>query len=359
MLPAAPEPIIEQPDPVAPGQASLFGDLEVGASQSITLTDRFGVPPFSVLDQRAGYWQQRKAEWLALGIESELGREMAASGSVMPGIELAKVGKGLVGGNKTEREYGEAWDTSKGQNAWAGSGTSIFDPVICELAYRWFTPQPGSAILDPFAGGSVRGIVASVLGHRYTGVDLSGLQLAANRAQAERIVPGQQPLWLEGDSRELDGLLPAGEQYDLIFSCPPYFDLEVYSDHPSDLSAAKTYGAFLEGYAEVIEASLARLRPGRFAVWVIGEVRDRKGMQRGLVSDTIGIFRDAGAHLYNEAVVISPIGTLHLRAPKAFNASRKLGRGHQAVLVFWRGDEAGPSWGSFERTEQEAESHAA
>ena len=40
------------------------------------------------------------------------------------------------------------------------SGTSIFDPVLCELAYRWFCP-PGGTVLDPFAGGSVRGIVSS------------------------------------------------------------------------------------------------------------------------------------------------------------------------------------------------------
>lgn len=38
------------------------------------LSDRFGVPPFSVLDARQGYWQDRKRAWLALGIESELGR---------------------------------------------------------------------------------------------------------------------------------------------------------------------------------------------------------------------------------------------------------------------------------------------
>ena len=39
-----------------------------------TLAERFGVPPFSVLDARQGYWQERKRAWLALGIESELGR---------------------------------------------------------------------------------------------------------------------------------------------------------------------------------------------------------------------------------------------------------------------------------------------
>ena len=39
-----------------------------------SLVERFGVAPFSVLDARAGPWQDRKRAWLALGIESELGR---------------------------------------------------------------------------------------------------------------------------------------------------------------------------------------------------------------------------------------------------------------------------------------------
>jgi len=48
------------------GSSSLGG--------STTLAERFGVPPFSVLDARQGYWQERKAAWLALGIQSEIGR---------------------------------------------------------------------------------------------------------------------------------------------------------------------------------------------------------------------------------------------------------------------------------------------
>ena len=39
-----------------------------------TLVELFGAPPFSVLDARQGYWQERKRAWLALGIQSELGR---------------------------------------------------------------------------------------------------------------------------------------------------------------------------------------------------------------------------------------------------------------------------------------------
>ena len=46
-----------------------------------TLAERFLVPPFSVLDARQGYWQDRKRAWIALGIESELGRGSTASTS--------------------------------------------------------------------------------------------------------------------------------------------------------------------------------------------------------------------------------------------------------------------------------------
>ena len=43
-------------------------------SQKGNLAERFGVPPFSVLNAREGWWQDRKAAWIALGIKSDLGR---------------------------------------------------------------------------------------------------------------------------------------------------------------------------------------------------------------------------------------------------------------------------------------------
>ena len=47
-----------------------------------SLAERFLLPPFSVLDARQGYWQARKQMWLALGIQSELGRGENALGQV-------------------------------------------------------------------------------------------------------------------------------------------------------------------------------------------------------------------------------------------------------------------------------------
>jgi hypothetical protein len=56
---------------------------EAGArSTAGTLAAKFMVPPFSVLNAREGWWQDRKRAWLALGIQSELGRgEGAGEGS--------------------------------------------------------------------------------------------------------------------------------------------------------------------------------------------------------------------------------------------------------------------------------------
>lgn len=45
-----------------------------------SLSEMFGVPPFSVLDARGGAWQERKRAWMALGIRSELGRGAAPGG---------------------------------------------------------------------------------------------------------------------------------------------------------------------------------------------------------------------------------------------------------------------------------------
>ena len=58
--------------------------------------------------------------------------------------------------------------------------TSIFDPALCEVLYKWFCPDKGK-ILDPFAGGSVRGIVANFLGYEYTGIDIRKEQIDHSR----------------------------------------------------------------------------------------------------------------------------------------------------------------------------------
>lgn len=218
------------------------------------------------------------------------------------------------------------------------SGTSVFDPVLVELSYRWFCP-PGGVIVDPFAGGSVRGIVASKLGFRYYGIDLSERQIAANRVQAETICKDSPtpPTWIVGSSTDVETLLPAGLRADMIFSCPPYADLEVYSDDPRDLSNMP-YDKFVEMYREIITACCRVLKDDRHAIFIVGDVRDKDGFYYCFPEDTVWAFLAAGLRKYNESILVTAVGSLPVRVGKQFRAGRKLGKTHQNVLGFVKGD---------------------
>lgn len=276
----------------------LFGE-PVRPERSGALAQRFLVPPFTVLSAREGEWQDRKRAWLSLGIKSELGRD----------------------GNLLAMEH-------------LGSGTSIFDPVLCELCYRWFCP-PGGAVYDPFAGGSVRGIVAALSGLCYHGRDLSMRQVAHNLHQwgAFDGMGYQAPHWEVGDSCAADATAPA---CDFVFSCPPYGDLERYSDDPRDISTLP-HAAFLQAYRTGIATAMRALAPNRFAAFVVGNFR-AGGILRDFVGDTVQAFAAAGGAYYNDAVLVTQCGTMALRANRIFEGGRKLTRGHQYVLVFVKGD---------------------
>lgn len=263
-------------------------------------------PPFSVFDTKQGVWQKRKREWKEIGLQSEVGR----------GDEL------LGGGMKQLAE-------SAGMNL---TGTSIFDPVLCEVVYNWFCPEDG-VVFDPFAGGSVRGVVAEMLGRHYIGIDLSEKQVDANQMNADAL--GVCPVWHCDDSRNADAYIPDGSA-DLVFSCPPYHNLEKYSDHPLDLSNMN-YSDFLEAYGDIIAVACRKLKENRFAVFVVGDIRDNKGAYRDFISQTKRLFMEQGLCLYNENILLEQYSTAPMRAANNFK-NRKTTKVHQNVLVFYKGE---------------------
>lgn len=585
-----------------------------------SLADRFLVPPFSILDARQGYWQDRKRQWLNLGIRGEAGRPqnlLKFSKTVLEAQRSAKPNKSSPSdtGNdpafytkktKAERKLGRELSTAEfladyyeGSDVYT-EGTSVFDPVLCEVAYRWFSAA-GANVLDPFAGGSVRGIVAGLCERSYHGIDLRPEQVQENQQQVAEIVrapaepeplsndpsaltpveqhgghlvkrddrfgiaqsaggkvrsclalasqPGVKGLvtagsrhspqvnivatvgktlglpvrahvpsgamtpellaaqaegaeivqhkagyntviikrakddatergWLEipfgmetpvaieetggqvanlpfgsfdrlvvpvGSGMSLAGILhglqqagqhppilgvivgadptqrldryaPPGwrdqvelvnsgldyddyapttalgdlpldpvyeakclpflqpgdllwvvgiretarpgaagavtysvgdsldvlpgfedESFDLIFTCPPYYDLERYSDDPADLSTMEP-DKFDATYRAILVEALRCLRPNRFAVLVVGNVRDERGIVRDLRALTVEAMAAGGAEFVQDAVLVTAIGSLALRSARAFEASRALGRSHQEVVVFCKGD---------------------
>lgn len=280
-------------------EVDLFGNPVIKDS---LLRDKFIEPPFTVLDTKTGSWRNRSKQWKRIGIRSEVGRD----------VEVLKLGE-------------------KYDNQFKMTPTSIFDPALCEVLYHWFCPA-GGKVLDPFAGGSVRGIVANYLGFKYTGVDIRQEQIDSNMEQAIEILePGNYPEWIVGDSAKVVPEMD-DNKFDYIMSCPPYADLEVYSDLEGDISNMK-YPDFMVAYTQIIKESAKKLKPGCLATFVVGEVRNKKGHYYGFVPDTIKAFEEAGLKFYNEAILLNAIISAAFRAANCMK-KKKLVKVHQNVLTF-------------------------
>jgi DNA modification methylase len=283
-------------------EVDLFGNEIV---KDELLRDKFIEPPFSILDTKSGNWQKRKRLWKNIGMKSEVGRDATTFNM-------------------------DKWNKEKNNND-LPPDVSIFDPALCEVLYHWFCDE-GGTILDPFAGGSVRGIVANYLGYKYSGIDIRQEQVDSNREQAMDILPIEnQPQWYVGDSNELlnDNW---NTKFDMVMSCPPYADLEVYSDLEGDISN-KPYKQFLELYESIIAKSCKLLKVGGYACFVVGEVRDKNGFYIGFVPDTIKAFEKCGMKFYNEAILLNAIASASMRANGNMK-SKKLVKVHQNILVF-------------------------
>lgn len=283
----------------------LFGNKIVDRKK---LEDWFVVPPFSILNSASKQWQDKKKKWMIKINDKAQARSN-------------KLSKNTPGG-KNEKFMSIKGDT-----------TSILDPVLCEVLLHWFTNE-GYNTFDPFAGDSVFGFCSAFKGRPFTGIELRNEQVEFNQKMIDD--NGLDGKYICDDALNINNHIK-NESMDFMFTCPPYADLEIYSDLPNDLSNMD-YDVFFEVIKTVLTESYSKLKNERFATVVIGEVRHKKtGAYLGLVPKIIEIMIDAGFHYYNEMILSTPIGNLHMRAGNYMSGSRKIGKQHQNVLVFYKG----------------------
>lgn len=282
-----------------------------GLKDKNKLIATYVIPPFSVFDTKQGYWQTRKKEWQGY---------LEATGGEGRGENLISGGMGNLG-------------IMAGSNL---TGTSIFDPVLCEAMYAWYSPE-GGLIVDPFAGGVTRGAVASILGREYIGADVSSKQIATNR-KILKDIGEEKAKYHEVSGEKIYDYLP--RQADLLFTCPPYYDLEVYDkENADDISNAPSYEAFLERYTQILHSSYKHIKEGGYAIITVGNIRNEQGEMLNLVGDTIKIMTAAGYTFYNECILATAIGTAPVRASAHFSKNKKVIKTHQNVLFFAKGKE--------------------
>lgn len=287
-------------------QFDLFGNKNQ-VERNVLLNERFIIPPFSVLDTKQGYWMDRKNYWLKILGDLEESREKTLFSS----------------------KYDPKLKGSFAKKMMEIGTTSHFDPVLSEIIYRWFN-VPSGKILDPFGGEQTKGLVAGVLKYPYTAIEFRAEQVAVNNKACEKYPTSW---YFIGDSQFISEII-SERDFDLCFTSPPYYDLEVYSK--SDASALGSYEEFLIFYKKVFSQVYLMLKENRFLVLKVGEIRDKKtGEYRNFISDNIKIMKEVGFKYYNEIIYLQQLGSAPLRVKFE---SRKITKVHQNILVFYKGD---------------------
>ena len=325
------------------------------------------MPPFSVLDTRSGYWQDRQRSWISLGIQWRARPQRGARGRrhLRFRMPTGASGGGLGIPARGEGEGAGAHGLGRGprarsaRRATARGGHRRLAGALVQESHADYKARMraeaagtigqlgrprGSAAERRHAARGLRrqlrpGGGRECLGRQGTrcsgpgtlraglplvqpggrprgrsrpaaacagswrprsgplfGTDLSVPQLEANALQVPPIRrtwqdwhPGHWSTTRLGSTGRAEPAAVRGRGHGRPdFTCPPYYDLEVYSDDLADLSRASTRESPVLGYRECTAAAAPRWRPD-LRRRVVGEVRDKKGHCHGLVPDHPGL----------------------------------------------------------------------
>lgn len=189
--------------------------------------------------------------------------------------------------------------------------------------------ETDARIFDPLAGGGTRAIIAAAMGHDYYGVEL-------RQNEVDRIMKMGKDLKLdfciiEGDGQTED--FDHEDWFDFSYTCPPYYNLEIYSHLKDDLSNASSYKVFLRMLGNCLVNTYNVLKPGALSVWVVGNLRNKNGNLLHLNGHTALLGQRAGFKLHDEIIFEGASDVAKLRSG-AFAANRKSVRIHEYILIF-------------------------
>jgi hypothetical protein len=280
-----------------------------------------------------GDWLKMKREWNELieaaGAKYNILNPKFASrdgcwqgGSGMSNVVLASQ---VIEGDEVKTKAGKSLN----------GNASVLDPVACEVILRFFMPTNGRRVYNPFGGGVQFGFVAGHYGYEYVSSEIRQNQCDANNAICQDF---ESAKWVKSDSTQYT---PDGN-FDLCFSCPPYYKVEEYLDYDGkapegELNSIPTYEQFRDMLFEGYKRGIAALNDNCFFVVMTGDSRDNKGAYYGCEAEHELFFKEQGLHIYNKIVYLECEFTRLAQAKVTLN-TRKFPKREQKILVFYKGD---------------------
>lgn len=201
---------------------------------------------------------------------------------------------------------------------------SKFHSELAELVVKYWSTE-GALVVDPFAGRSTRGVMTLRLGRRYEGYEIAPKTFAMTNKKVSAL--GGRVFCSDGCllSKHKDSAA------DLIFTCPPYHNLEKYQSTKGQLSDEPSYESFLAKIKLCAKNVVRVMRKGAFCCWVCADWCS-SGF-RLFHSDSLTIFQNAGLTAWDIVII-------HNNSPYSFvtavqNASKRYtSKVHEYLLVF-------------------------
>ena len=214
---------------------------------------------------------------------------------------------------------------------------SEFNPNIAKNIISFWSNRK-DLILDPFAGRT-RALVAFAMDRRYIGYDISKdtYQYIINRFDELKLfgnpnfmvdIRNQDCLTIKDDFK--------GECFDMVFSCPPYHNIEKYQSCEGQLSDIKDYGVFLEELKKRLDIAVSVLKKGGYMCLVVGDFR-KNGCYVTFHADLIRAMRSNPNITLHDVIVIQNIP--FVTAAFYFGSKRKFkytAKTHEYLLVWKR-----------------------
>lgn len=212
---------------------------------------------------------------------------------------------------------------------------SVLDPTACEIILRMFMPKDGCRVYNPFGGGVQMGFVTGASGYEYTASEIRQNQCDANNAICQDFVNVK---WIKSDSSKFT----PKQNYDLIFSCPPYYKVEKYIDYDGkspdgELNSISTYEQFRDTLFEGYKNAIKIMNDNTFFVVMTGDSRNKEGGYYGCEAEHELFFKEQGLHIYNRIVYLESEFTRRAQAKKTLH-NRKYPKSEQKIFVFYKGD---------------------
>jgi len=204
---------------------------------------------------------------------------------------------------------------------------SEFHAGVAENIVRYWSLK-GARVVDPFAGRVTRAMITTALDRQYFGYEITPNTYKRSLEHYKK--HGVNPTLYNGDGTKLSET--SNEFADLVMTCPPYYNIEQYESCEGQLSDIKGYDNFMNSMNECVKNTHRILKPGGFAVFVVGDFRRDGGLQN-FHGDLINQFKSAGMIHWDTIIMenITPFASMQLYK---VNCKRFTSKIHEYILVF-------------------------